>query len=516
MAIEASIRDYLAQNLNLVESGLRLEEKEFYLPNPVGSKGYIDILARDRLGMLVVIEIKRSDKTAREAIHEFYKYVSLLRSNHGLKSYEIRCILISTDWHELSVPFSEFARTVKYRVDGYILTVDKDNRPIKAELFQLLPDSGGKSLSRSHMIYLFYDKPKREAFFPNLDRALKEAKVQDYCVIELNHAGRGAIVYPYALYLAFDNLNDVQKAVISEYLGIDIEEEEYEISKLAFEEHMLYKINQNVRASWDDLEIGYPEKFVTILDSWHINDIYRRGRLTSKVVIPDGALIDEIKGFSGSNSVQYHAITRPSFSNRWISTIKNSEYALLGNDYWRSGILWYFDKIAQERPESSIAIALYNPNNIISSLYMLIKRSDPAYLPALEIVVEDGDHTQVLTGFIEWDGKTFPQDPAKIIKQVFGDISRFSQLWAVGQVWEYDSEVLALHGLSYTLVIHESQPNEQEAVFRLMRLFDTWSLERTEEDKSGNFLDYTRENFLYLLQLRNIVDSFAKFFGEDN
>ena len=82
--LESEIRDALAGDLGDLEDGLELIEKEYKLPNPIGGKGFVDILARDRFGLLVVIEIKRSNTTARQAIHEIFKYTALLRTNHGL------------------------------------------------------------------------------------------------------------------------------------------------------------------------------------------------------------------------------------------------------------------------------------------------------------------------------------------------------------------------------------------------------------------------------------------------
>jgi RecB family endonuclease NucS len=124
MVNEARIRDLIAEHLDFIKSGLTLIEKEFRLPNLRGAAGSIDILARDRFGHLVIIEIKKSNKSAREAIHELFKYVSLIKINHKLSNDRIRCLLISTEWYELLIPFSEFAREVEYHVEGYSVILD--------------------------------------------------------------------------------------------------------------------------------------------------------------------------------------------------------------------------------------------------------------------------------------------------------------------------------------------------------------------------------------------------------
>jgi RecB family endonuclease NucS len=65
--LEDKIRDYLADHLDFLEKGLKLVDKEYVLPSPIGAGGRIDIVARDLFGHVVIIEIKRCDKTARQA-----------------------------------------------------------------------------------------------------------------------------------------------------------------------------------------------------------------------------------------------------------------------------------------------------------------------------------------------------------------------------------------------------------------------------------------------------------------
>jgi len=73
--LEAELRDLLATQIHVLESGLVLVDKEKYIPNTLGTRSFIDLLARDTDNKWVLIEVKRSDAAAREAIHEIYKYV---------------------------------------------------------------------------------------------------------------------------------------------------------------------------------------------------------------------------------------------------------------------------------------------------------------------------------------------------------------------------------------------------------------------------------------------------------
>jgi RecB family endonuclease NucS len=76
---EHIIRDALAQNLSVLEPDLVLVRTEYPVPAPnSGAGGRLDILARDQLGHYVIIELKRSDHSARDALHELEKYMGLL------------------------------------------------------------------------------------------------------------------------------------------------------------------------------------------------------------------------------------------------------------------------------------------------------------------------------------------------------------------------------------------------------------------------------------------------------
>src|SRR5439155_21858295 len=112
--LEDKIRDFLAEHLELLEAGLVLVEKEYRLPNPLGAGGKIDLVARDPFGHIVIIEIKRSDQAARQALNEVHKYTALFRTLQGLDETRVRVMVVSTEWHELLVPFSEYAETAAY------------------------------------------------------------------------------------------------------------------------------------------------------------------------------------------------------------------------------------------------------------------------------------------------------------------------------------------------------------------------------------------------------------------
>ncbi|SFI55038.1 endonuclease NucS domain-containing protein [Caulobacter sp. UNC279MFTsu5.1] len=158
---EAELRDYVAERLETLEPGLTLTKIEYELPNPSGAGGRIDIVALDQFDHVVVIELKRSDRSARSTLNELAKYVSLLINEARIPKEAIRCIVLSTEWHELRLPFSFFAATAGVHVEGL--------RPIRVangvayENVDLLPISDQPQLSPEVSLYQYPSADRRDS-----------------------------------------------------------------------------------------------------------------------------------------------------------------------------------------------------------------------------------------------------------------------------------------------------------------------------------------------------------------
>ncbi|MFL5381531.1 MAG: endonuclease NucS domain-containing protein, partial [Longimicrobiaceae bacterium] len=87
---EDTIRDYLVEDISLLGQDLTVMEKEKYVPHHLGTRGFIDILAKDGRGNFVIIELKRSGASSREAIHEVFKYVEGIKQQQLANDGEIR------------------------------------------------------------------------------------------------------------------------------------------------------------------------------------------------------------------------------------------------------------------------------------------------------------------------------------------------------------------------------------------------------------------------------------------
>jgi len=84
---EAELRDYLASNPEEIEPGLRVIRIE----RPIG-EGYADIVARDREGRYVIIEVKRVN-AGKDAVQQLHRYIEKFRSENP--AAPVRGILVA-------------------------------------------------------------------------------------------------------------------------------------------------------------------------------------------------------------------------------------------------------------------------------------------------------------------------------------------------------------------------------------------------------------------------------------
>lgn len=95
-AFERDLRNYLVRNVELIEPGLHLYEEEGItgVEFPVGGR-YIDILAVDRSGSYVVIELKVSRGYDR-VMGQLLRYMGWVRQNMET-SQDVKGIIVAND-----------------------------------------------------------------------------------------------------------------------------------------------------------------------------------------------------------------------------------------------------------------------------------------------------------------------------------------------------------------------------------------------------------------------------------
>lgn len=434
---EAAIRDELAQNLALIEPGLSLVGVEFHLKNAHGARGFVDILARDSLGNLVIIELKRSESTSRQAIHELFKYTMLVRAGHGISVGKLRCLLLSTSWSELLVPFSEFVRNVEFAAEAKRLVLDDAGRVNAVLPVPLVADPTAAGLLPWHNIYLYGDAVARSAGAMELADGMRRAGISDYVLALLDHRGEGGnVIHRSAIY-----------AAVSMHFADGRHLVPYTSPEYAEYERLTYRASR--RAAPESVEIGYPDKLRQILRSWEVGRVVRGGRFSSDALWPDDGLIGLMLSEDGEYSGWLEVLASPRHLPGWKKSLGRIAQFLEGNCNWSRGIE---DILSHLEHTATASLEIFNPRDVIAAVGHAVRHENTSAFSVLELIVDAEGEVRVFKGFVCWDGTTRPADPVEVMGRVLaGGAAEYSDLYHFDGVGPHDPALMACHGLSHEL-----------------------------------------------------------------
>ncbi|MCX5880331.1 MAG: endonuclease NucS, partial [Deltaproteobacteria bacterium] len=372
MAIEKTIRDFLVTRLDLLEPDLVHVETEHKLPNVHGSKGSIDILARDALGHRVIIELKRSNDSARSAIHELCKYVALFKTEHGLPSHRLRCFVVSTHWHELLIPFGEFVRASDFQVEGFELRVSPNGTPISAKKIVVPAAPEPVEFFLHHDVLLYETVERRDSVAMGVVDQLIKSGATSAFVCKLNSsASPNQLPYRYALYSVVGGIEPTVRAQIESELKAEYETDDLEsINPTMVQEDFSRRLLEQSTWAHDTYEIGYPDKLSTILRTgWSCVEIIRRGRMISAAAVSDEELLASLQGLTGDNTIMYLRVATPRITQSWTDFLNASEKCLRGNPAWERAFKLFGRLLELHQPDSLVSAKVYNPLQIPVSLH---------------------------------------------------------------------------------------------------------------------------------------------------
>jgi hypothetical protein len=507
--LESRIRDYLAEHLTLLELGLVLVQKEFRLANPFGAGGSIDILAKDKLGHFVVIEIKRSDQSARSALHELTKYVALLRSTLGIRTEQIRALLLSTDWNELAVPFSEYQKVCEVPTDGLVLTTQPDGIVVKVESFIPPEIERPLSISRQQHVFLFADAERRNKSIHGIVEAAGRAVLKDFAIFTVDYEGQNKqVIYPHGAYFVFssplEGLSPDAIAVVKTSIPWEEElDDQDENFLVAFMD--LIEINQ------DDSEIGYPEKLAsTASRGWRITVAYRAGRYAAnRLLLSDDQLIAEAKKTEGGANYYLERTVSPRYVPSWIKFKQDAELILMGNKAWTRFFFDVVEDIENKQKQATVSVYLYNPMNIVLSLVKLCSKGGYRYMPGFQLLTTYEDEAVLFMGTLAWNGQHVTLPGQVWIEKAYGSVNEYMLMQHFGEQFQKDDRACKLLGLS-SVVFEVKRPGtitEEKAVLSLNR----GKLIRTSasEFKQRSIAEFCSENKTFCISLVQDIAAFS-------
>lgn len=460
---EDEIRDYLADHLDLIEPGLTLVEKEKYLPNDKGAAGFVDIFAQAASGQLVVIEIKKTDSAAREAIHELSKYAALLKTERLIKDTEYRLIVLSVSWRELLVPFSEFVNATRYECSGREIVIGPNGLPIGTNSIGVLPPILTRRISPRHFIWEFTQERRARDAIPTIKRYMEEVGLEDFLIL-LVPLKSPVMGITHLVYFA------QQEKSLGDYLSII----ERRFSKEAIEEFQAWldgfpelsdKLGEAADKAWespdandpfyaqlkaDGSQISHPEKanYWLVPEKATGIEIFRFGRFVDPS-LADQTILDELKGTGGGSFYRADAAARISSKPEMDALLATSDDLFFFNPTWRTAIR-DLCAYAQGTAASEVRFRAFSNDDVLSTLAGLAI-GHAGFVPGFELEVARGSTKEQFVGMIEWNGNA-PRPLSEIIEDHFcGDEFGYFMHRHFGSNRGINDDLLPALGLAYVV-----------------------------------------------------------------
>lgn len=428
---EGDFRDYLENNLDLIERGLTLLEKEHVLENPEGSGGRVDILAQDALGHIVCIEIKRSDASARSALNELSKYITLLVERDRLPAEMIRCVVVSTHWKELRVPLSFFAQSVGVAVTA--LEAKRDGYRVHLEPVEMLDIRFLKQLSPDMDLIWFDTEEPRQRYVESLSaRATSLPFVRLAVLLFERRVDADTTLTPYAMMICVwrikDGLHEKIEDVIGQPIGLDLP---YAAPGWEPEADAKSWIDDAPFASFPEVSRGWthgtPEKLSSLIPNYDLQRIERIGDWPKiDLVNNDGRILEMAQATSplvGAARLSRHTFrvtVSPKYEPSWRAAT-TSFLEFIGFDMaWVEQAKAFLDQVRED--DSTVELHAFDKKHLVFAIHQACFH-DEAMFSFFEIAVRKDDAIVLgMCGQYSWDGVTCPTNAEAVIRDIYGGI----------------------------------------------------------------------------------------------
>jgi hypothetical protein len=500
---ENSIRDLLAKDLSIIEPGLQLLEIEKFIPSELGTKSFLDILAKDGFDHWVIIEVKKTNAAAREAAHEVFKYVEAVQRHFGARNDEIRAIVVSVEWGEMLVPFSRLRLETTIAIDGVRLELDESIEKLQIFPVDFVPMSNGRYLAPWHELNLYHDRLNLESGIKSYDKSCKAKGIKDYIMVVLKAAEdfheRATLTIEASLKaLGYHNKFDCEQFEYERFeyilyfspqiltkqfcLGVIKSDPErfaevIEVTAKMDEKAELCTLHENVYyvepiPFRDYFEIGYAAKFgqkLLVDEGWIVERVLRRGKFERNTLLADRAIIEELKGSTGSSGQLFSRSINLANRAHISSAREGISVALSTNPAWLAQLNRVIDEISLAVPNGQANIQISNPSSGVFTLYFLaIEKDKLSCMPRYEVVVEntEGFICQVYFGLLVPSGEPIPFN--EILQKYYG--GRLGCLMSLARNAGFyeirDSDILDDLGLTYRS-FRVDNPNANPCWFEL-------------------------------------------------
>ena len=460
---EFQIREKIAANLNLFDSHLKLIKQEYSLRLDDGRQAFIDILARDIFGCYTIIEIKKSNKSARTTIQQLYKYAAFFKIRNRLEDHQIRLMVISTDWDEISAPFSEFKMFSPYESIGYKL---KNIEELTFE--QINPDfiTGNCNPLKNFYLLRFNNKKARDTALSFIKTTIERIPSLNvyFFILNANSPDTDAL----RLYDLFENpfaiamvsfTGNVQTALIeAEFLNIEtnhideinlarIKSYETESTESTLRSLLVIYLLKNINIH--SLKAYAPHTLNNLFNQSDLIEQFGLGPMFRDELFSEREIFDICNGYFGAHPYIFRCIATPKRTKHF------KEFRLNVNDFLKNNKNWQMivnDIINELDEEDIIEIQIFNTLNFYGLLNDFHYARDLSRKPHLRIHIDSKGKNRVLEGTIMWNGFILAVNPEPFITASYPTIDIFRIRSIMQYMTEFDTKLSDLHGITHELI----------------------------------------------------------------
>ncbi|MEQ1830765.1 MAG: hypothetical protein ABL921_32745 [Pirellula sp.] len=358
-----------------------------------------------------------------------------------------------------------------------------------------------------HSVFLLEDRSRLDKVIAAIQAAFDKIGGRGAVMLVMEYFGENlGVIYRHAIYFVPTAI----EGTVLKSLKLKAQEEgdleEGSEERQVVEEYLLGRHLEELGSVWDDYEIGYPEKFSTLKAlGWTISQIIRAGKVPSVGAMDDNEICRKIAGLDQSNSIAFQMSSTPRLTIQWREVKSNVRKSLVGNGQWQAASDWFFTHVESNYFDSTVSIAVYNPQNLPRTIYEFVTRQDIRFVPVFEMIAVHPDTTSVVAMVSKmcWNGAVLHDAVAVIEKNA----ERFMHSSHYGAQAELDQKLMHWLGLSYRFFIIRGTSNGIEQESELM-LGGEGSLTDVSATKAyQGFVDFLCNNNEFVVALVNWLNA---------